>query len=341
MHDCRKIEERLIDLVFGELNEEQRDQTLAEVEGCERCRKEYQAIEKTLAAFDEVSETLMPGETFWNGYEARLRMRLAADEPPTLRQGWFAGLRNFTTKPIWALSLAALLLIALLMWAFLRPQSEQSPVPQNAQDKPVITEPNENRQENQQKKLAQSSGSDEPQDRVQEQPKNGEQDGSVRPHDANSRVALRSDKAVKGKQTKAFDKTLPQIVADGEQGSAIRSLVDEETLRHFEKAQLLLRAFRNSDASDSAEEIAEDRQRSRDLLFKNVLLRREAEAKGNLAVGQVLNDLEPLLLDIANLPEGATSDDLRAVRERMHRGEIIATLQLYTARPVIARAVTD
>ena len=64
MHDCRKTEERLIDLIFDELTEDQYRQTLAEVESCEHCRAEYQAIEKTLSAFDEISASLMPDETY-------------------------------------------------------------------------------------------------------------------------------------------------------------------------------------------------------------------------------------------------------------------------------------
>ena len=94
-------------------------------------------------------------------------------------------------------------------------------------------------------------------------------------------------------------------------------------------------AFRDVDAA------ADEKQRARTLLFKNVLLRREAEVKGNQPVEQVLSDLEPLLLDIANLSDRVTVDEIQAIHERLQKREVIATLQVYAARPVIARAEVD
>lgn len=340
MHDCRNIAEQLMDLVFDELSEDRRRQLLAEVEGCEPCRAEYRALEKTLSTFDAVSAAMMPDEDYWNGYEARLRVKLAADEPRSFWQAWRAGLRGFATKPAWALALAALLLIALFTWALLRQSVDQPQAPQRAEDKPPVVEPSAGKPENQQKN-AKAPGDEEKRENLQPQPQQPQERDSIYRHDRNSVAGVRLDKSAKPKLAKPPEKGVPQFATGSEPGAFVKAVIDEETLRHFEKSHLLLRAFRNAAAGEGAEEIAEDRQRSRALLFKNVLLRREAEAKGNLAVEQVLTDLEPLLLDIANLPEGATPDDVRAVCERMQKREIIATLQVYSARPVYARATTQ
>lgn len=112
--------------------------------------------------------------------------------------------------------------------------------------------------------------------------------------------------------------------------------VDVEIARHIERAQLLLRSFRNTrDTGDF--DVAYEKQRSRTLLSQNAVLRRGAEAKGNLPVGELLGSVEPFLLDIANLPDNPNSDDVRLIKVRMQKNEIIAALQIYSA-PTLSRA---
>src|SRR5262249_38839326 len=83
---------------------------------------------------------------------------------------------------------------------------------------------------------------------------------------------------------------------------------DFETTRHLEKAQVLLRSFANA-SSTGAEELAYDKRVSRDLLLRNILLRREAEGSENAPAKSLLGSLEPLLLDIANLPARPAAGD--------------------------------
>ena len=126
-------------------------------------------------------------------------------------------------------------------------------------------------------------------------------------------------------------------------GSEIASLqplmnpfVDIETARHIERAQLFLRSFKNTgDAKDFDADY--ERQRSRSLLYQNAVLRRDAEAKGNMPVQELLSSVEPFLLDIANLPDKPATDDLRPIKERMQKKEILAALQIYSA-PTLSQA---
>jgi hypothetical protein len=340
MHNCQKIEERLIDLVFDELGETERKQTLAEVESCDHCRAEYQSFAATLSVVDQASVAMMPDEQYWNGYEARLRAKLAADERPNLWQGLLDTFGAWITRPAWAMSMALVLWLALLMWAVLTQTTDIPKPPQQAKDEPTIVKPDEKDKEQENTVATSPQGDDEKPHKAS----NLQQKKAFLRHPKQAVAANRNDLM---KQSRELDKTLqtptPIFAANVEQGSAGTSFVDSETLKHFEKAQLFLRAFRNIDSAESASpvEIADDKQRSRALLFKNVLLRREAQAKGNLPVEQVLSDLEPLLLDIANLPDKATPDDIRTIHERVQKREMIATLQVYSARPVIARAISD
>jgi len=118
-----------------------------------------------------------------------------------------------------------------------------------------------------------------------------------------------------------------------ERQPTVNPFIDVETARHIERAQLLLRSFRNTrdSGSRSDSDVSYERQGSRALLSNNVLLRRDAEAKGNLPVEELLGSLEPFLLDIANLPDKPSSDDVRAIKERMQKKEIVSALQIYSA----------
>jgi len=107
-----------------------------------------------------------------------------------------------------------------------------------------------------------------------------------------------------------------------------------DVIKHIEQSQVLLRSFRNTGFSvnDSALDIAYERRQSQKLLYQNILLRRDAAAKGNLPIEEALNSLEPMLLDIANLPPKPSPDDVRSIKERIQKNEIVAELQVYTTR---------
>jgi hypothetical protein len=100
--------------------------------------------------------------------------------------------------------------------------------------------------------------------------------------------------------------------------------------------QLLLRSFRNTPSEEGAADIdlAYEKRLSRELLSKNRLLRRSAENKEDSRAEELLNHIEPLLLDIANLPDKPTQDEVRSVKELIREQKIIATLQIYSAREV-------
>ena len=116
---------------------------------------------------------------------------------------------------------------------------------------------------------------------------------------------------------------------------------DSETLTaiHFEKAETLLRAFRNVrlDEPGTRAEVAYERKRARQLVYQNMILRREADTAGDVQIASLLENLEPILLDIANLPDKPKSDAVRVIRERVERKNIVALLQVNGA--VLARAL--
>lgn len=135
----------------------------------------------------------------------------------------------------------------------------------------------------------------------------------------------------------------------GEQFAKIPKTVIPETIRsadaqtmtalHFEKAENLLRAFRNVrlDDADAAAEVRYERQRAEQLIYQNMMLRREADAAGDVQIASLLDNLEPILLDIANLPDRPDENAVRVIRERVERKNIVALLQINST--ALARAL--
>ncbi|HVI70001.1 MAG TPA: hypothetical protein VM656_00770, partial [Pyrinomonadaceae bacterium] len=135
----------------------------------------------------------------------------------------------------------------------------------------------------------------------------------------------------------------------GEQFAAIPETVrsadarpaDAQTMTaiHFDKAETLLLGFRNVRLNEpgTAEEIAYERKRAQQLVYQNMMLRREADASGDVQTESLLESLEPILLDIANLPDKPDKDAVRVIRERVERKNIVPLLRVNSM--ALARAL--
>jgi hypothetical protein len=130
-------------------------------------------------------------------------------------------------------------------------------------------------------------------------------------------IAANRDNSINGARTNAF---------------AATGNFDFEIARHAERAQLLLRSFRNvrMPANARSLDVAYERENARKLLYQNIALRREASARRDEGTAEVLNTLEPILLDIANLPNRARVREVRSIEQHMKKKEIVATLQVRT-----------
>jgi hypothetical protein len=326
MHDCVKTRELLVDLVLDELGPEARRRALLEFEGCPDCLAQYRSMTEALGVFDQVTETAMPDESYWPGYETRLRERLRHERPSWMRRlaDWIGGFRPFTAPMLQLAGGLALVLLAIGWWTWQRRQAAgptpgapyvatETPTPQpkvDSHDEVIARTPKPG-------EISKRLPSVHPTVRLAAARSNG-----------NAPSVRREERG--GKVDEDF------VVSRGPDQSLIAaSLFTPETIRHFEKAQLMLRSFRNASAAKSfaATDLVYERQLSRRLLYQNILLRRDAEMKGNLPAEEALGSLEPFLLDIANLPDKPSSGELGGIRERLQRKELIASLQISSAQP--------
>jgi len=107
--------------------------------------------------------------------------------------------------------------------------------------------------------------------------------------------------------------------------------LESETNTHLVQTQLLLRSFRNAEI-ETVSDVAYERELSRELLNRNRLLRRRAEQKEETRAQELLSHVEPLLLDIANLPERPEPEEMRSLKDLIRDQQIIAELQLYAGK---------
>jgi hypothetical protein len=104
----------------------------------------------------------------------------------------------------------------------------------------------------------------------------------------------------------------------------------KELARHVEQAQMLLRSVKNARAADDGTvNVAYEKKLSRRLLAENATLQLDAETRGDSDSKRVLDRIEPFLLDIANLSDNPSREEVHSVKERMKQNEIIASLQVY------------
>ena len=113
--------------------------------------------------------------------------------------------------------------------------------------------------------------------------------------------------------------------------TALDDFESKDTATHLEQAQNLLVSFRSLKFSDDDAEVdvSYEKSESRRLLNENIVLRRDAEMAGKFPVKSVLGSLEPFLIDIANLPDKASPSDVRQIKDRVQRTEIVAELRSY------------
>jgi hypothetical protein len=138
---------------------------------------------------------------------------------------------------------------------------------------------------------------------------------------------------------------IAEAVAENQASSAdteptrVRS-ADTETMTaiHFQKSELLLRSFRNvrTNKPNSAE-LSYEKRLAQQLVYQNMMLRREADASGDAQVSSLLESLEPILLDIANLPAKPANNEVKVIKDRVERKNIVALLQVNST--ALARAL--
>jgi len=113
------------------------------------------------------------------------------------------------------------------------------------------------------------------------------------------------------------------VVAEIEPGRVLETAVGD----HLDRTQMMLVELANAEI-DGADVLAGEQGRAEDLVAANRVIMRSAIQSGDGQVVDILEDLERVLLEIANAPANATSNDLTDLQSRITREDLLFRLRV-------------
>jgi hypothetical protein len=127
----------------------------------------------------------------------------------------------------------------------------------------------------------------------------------------------------------------PAVMAEVAPDAVLQTAVGD----HLDRTQMMLVELSNAD-TDGADVLASEQGRAADLVAVNRVIRQSAAQSGDAATVDVLDDLERVLLEIANAPANATSNDLTDLQSRITAQDLLFRLRVI-ASEMRQRTKTD
>jgi hypothetical protein len=304
--DCLNLLEVYLDAETGERNNEHVREHLMK---CASCTAAFEALTAENELFARYDRELEVSPAIWNGIAARIATEgNGAGKSKFSFSEWVAGLFAMPSFRF-GLPAAALALIAIVVgFAYWRTRPEPTP------PKQVVQKDNATPQ------TPKNIGSPQPVVPVS--------DGTAKDDEQPQPILVagrdkRSPVTIPSSNIQQSDVVLTE--------AGYSDLEDKDTASHLEQAQNLLISVRGIQLSDDDQEVdvSYEKSESRRLLNDNIVLRRDAEMAGKFPAKSVLGSLEPFLIDIANLPDKAPAKDIRQIRDRVQKTEIVAELRGY------------
>ncbi len=100
---------------------------------------------------------------------------------------------------------------------------------------------------------------------------------------------------------------------------------------HLERSQMVLLELVNTQPG-AAVDISNEQQRAQDLLAANRLYRQTAARAGDAGVASVLDDLERVLIELANSPSRLSSSDFEDLRRRVEAQGILFKVRIIDSK---------
>jgi hypothetical protein len=299
--DCLNL---LAEYIDGEAIERDAEQVSAHLIECAGCASEFEALTAEEKIFARYDRELNISPSMWHAIEARTTESRAAPSPSRFSlRAWLVGL--FAAPRYRLAGAMAVLIVGVVIGVmYLRTQPQtQAPVAGISSPAPVQAPDNAVAVVNPPVQILTVRS-------------------VVRTDPVQMNVSSKSNR-VRARSADQSDVLFSDI--------AYSEIEDKDTADHIAQAQNLLRSIRNIHLADNDDEIdvTYEKAMSRRLLDENVVLRRDAEMSAKFPIKTLLGDLEPFLIDIASLPDKTTPSELRAIRDRVQRTEIVAALQSY------------
>jgi anti-sigma factor RsiW len=104
-------------------------------------------------------------------------------------------------------------------------------------------------------------------------------------------------------------------------------VLETEVGNHLDRTQMMLVELANAE-TDGADVLAGEQERAVDLVAANRLIRQSAMQSGDTQIVDMLEDLERVLLEVANAPADVTSNDLTDLQSRISREDLLFRLRV-------------
>jgi hypothetical protein len=115
----------------------------------------------------------------------------------------------------------------------------------------------------------------------------------------------------------------PSAVASVEPKRVLQAAVGD----HLDRTQMMLVELVNAE-SGHADVLASEQPRAADLVAANRVIRQSALQAGDAQIADVLEDLERVLLEIANAPADATSKEITDLQSRITTEDLLFRLRV-------------
>jgi len=301
--DCQNL---LAEYIDGEAIESDAEQVRAHLITCAKCTHEFETLTAEQEVFARYDRELNISPAMWHAIEARTTERRPPDSTSRLSlPAWLTGL--FAAPRYGLAGALAVLIVGVMIGVMYLRNQPQTKTPERIAGGKSQT----------------PTGTPDIRVAVVNPPVPPQ---TMKPVEPTETVSVKESSKSNRVRTGSADQS-DVLFSD----IAYSDIENKDTADHIAQAQNLLRSIRNIHPGDNDEEIdvTYEKAMSRRLLDENVVLRRDAETSGKFPVKSLLGDLEPFLIDIANLPDKTTPTELRAIKDRAQKTEIVAALQSY------------
>ncbi|TAK53967.1 MAG: zf-HC2 domain-containing protein [Bacteroidetes bacterium] len=295
MRNCKEYQELFVEAYYDELPADEMQELMEHLASCSVCSSEFKKLETTLHVMNK-RERVEPDEAYWKQYWNTLSTSLEnarTGKQPSQQQYNI----RFASLPGWAYGVAAMLLIAvgLYLGKFL-----YSPEPAEHQQEIVSNDTVLNEQQRT-KNEVQST---------EVQPPISQQDqGQTLPEHSAARTTTSNTKRV----------------------TPIINVVDKEARSYLNRSKIMLLGLVNSDEEDPLS-LSRQQEVSRSLLQEAIDLKPRLIETDQKRVKQLIEELEVILLQLANIEEESDLPAVELVKKGVDEKSILLKINMEEMR---------
>jgi len=126
------------------------------------------------------------------------------------------------------------------------------------------------------------------------------------------RISMRGPAGTPGSSANVANVSVPNTPAQTRERVLLVAVGD-----HLDRAQMVLLEISNAEPEGKETDISHEQQRAEQLLTANRLYRQTAQHTGDAAVSSVLDELEPVLMEIAHSPSNVSKPELEELRKHI------------------------